>query len=70
MEDQHDRARLAALGPAHNTVQSERSIVLLSLFDGIGMVRVGVDDMLRQLGAPAVLRASYFVELRSDLGNA
>eukprot|EP00974_Lingulodinium_polyedra_P028729 2766353-Lingulodinium_polyedra.AAC.1 len=34
------------------------------------MVRVGVDDMLRQLGAPATLRASYFVELRSDLGNA
>eukprot|EP00974_Lingulodinium_polyedra_P089876 8713997-Lingulodinium_polyedra.AAC.1 len=34
------------------------------------MVRVGVDDMLRQLGAPTTLRASYFVELRSDLGNA
>eukprot|EP00974_Lingulodinium_polyedra_P093842 9093239-Lingulodinium_polyedra.AAC.1 len=70
MESQHDRAHLAALGPAHNTIQNERSIVLLSLFDGTGMVRVWVYDMLRQLGAPTVLRASYFVELRSDLGNA
>eukprot|EP00974_Lingulodinium_polyedra_P133274 11224961-Lingulodinium_polyedra.AAC.1 len=34
------------------------------------MVRVGVDDMLRQLGVPMVLRASYFAEINSDLGNA
>eukprot|EP00974_Lingulodinium_polyedra_P053169 5110321-Lingulodinium_polyedra.AAC.1 len=45
-------------------------MVLLSLFDGTGMVRVGVDDMLRRLGAPMVLRASYFAEINSGLANA
>eukprot|EP00974_Lingulodinium_polyedra_P050635 4870373-Lingulodinium_polyedra.AAC.1 len=70
VEDRHSDARAAVLGPAGSPTQNEHAMVLLSLFDGTGMVRVGVDDMLRQLGAPTILRASYFAEINSDLGNA
>eukprot|EP00974_Lingulodinium_polyedra_P004365 408606-Lingulodinium_polyedra.AAC.1 len=40
-----------------------RKIVLLSLFDGTGMARVGLDDLLRRIGAEDALHASFFVEI-------
>eukprot|EP00974_Lingulodinium_polyedra_P114666 11103923-Lingulodinium_polyedra.AAC.1 len=45
-------------------------MVLLSLFDGTGMARVGVDDLPRTLGAPNVLLASFYVEINSTLSGA
>eukprot|EP00974_Lingulodinium_polyedra_P064044 6186160-Lingulodinium_polyedra.AAC.1 len=45
-------------------------MVLLSLFDGTGMARVGVDDLLRTLGAPNILCASFYVEINSTFSRA
>eukprot|EP00974_Lingulodinium_polyedra_P006033 570907-Lingulodinium_polyedra.AAC.1 len=43
-------------GRPRGTGQPE--MVLLSLFDGSGMARVGIDDLLRRLRIPDALRAS------------
>eukprot|EP00974_Lingulodinium_polyedra_P070345 6806808-Lingulodinium_polyedra.AAC.1 len=46
------------------------AIVLLSLFDGSGMARVGLDDLLRRLQIPDALRASWFAEIDNTLATA
>ena len=43
-------------------------IYLLSLFDGIGMARLGVEQILYDLGLRAALAATWFVELDERLG--
>eukprot|EP00974_Lingulodinium_polyedra_P075065 7274128-Lingulodinium_polyedra.AAC.1 len=45
-------------------------MVLLSLFDGSGMARVGLDDLLRRLRIPDALRASWFAEMDNNLATA
>eukprot|EP00974_Lingulodinium_polyedra_P095240 9228233-Lingulodinium_polyedra.AAC.1 len=45
-------------------------MVLLSLFDGSGMARVGLDDLLRRLRIPDALRASWFAEVDNILATA
>eukprot|EP00974_Lingulodinium_polyedra_P111186 10753390-Lingulodinium_polyedra.AAC.1 len=37
---------------------AQPEMVLLSLFDGSGMARFGIDDLLRRLKIPDALRAS------------
>eukprot|EP00974_Lingulodinium_polyedra_P031937 3075856-Lingulodinium_polyedra.AAC.1 len=47
-----------------------RTVALLSLFDGTGMVRVGMEDLLRLVDARAALVASGFSELNRTLAHA
>ena len=63
---------VASQPPAVNTGHeaSARPIALLSLFDGTGMARVGMDDLLRMAGAPQALTSSTFVELNDELAHA
>eukprot|EP00974_Lingulodinium_polyedra_P066694 6456040-Lingulodinium_polyedra.AAC.1 len=43
--------------------RTPRTIALLSMFDGTGMVRLGLDDLLRRIDATGALVASGFAEL-------
>eukprot|EP00974_Lingulodinium_polyedra_P002062 193749-Lingulodinium_polyedra.AAC.1 len=42
--------------------RSPRPSVLLSLFDGAGMARIALDDLLRRPGAVGALAGSFFAE--------
>eukprot|EP00974_Lingulodinium_polyedra_P013273 1287674-Lingulodinium_polyedra.AAC.1 len=59
-----------ARGKARPGGAGPRPIVLLSLFDGTGMARAGVDDMLRSLQAPDALVGSFFAETNGELASA
>ena len=64
--------RMASQPPETNAGHeaSARPVALLSLFDGTGMARVGMDDLLRMAGAPQALTNSAFVELNDELAHA
>eukprot|EP00974_Lingulodinium_polyedra_P041953 4027776-Lingulodinium_polyedra.AAC.1 len=62
-------AHRAIVGPLPTDAGHGKHVVLLSLFDGTGMARAGVDDLLRTLGAPDVLRASFCVEINITLSR-
>ena len=47
-----------------------RSIALLSLFDGMGTARLGIDDLLGHLGRREALTHSWFVESDATLRQA
>ena len=51
-------------------VPGPRPVALLSLFDGTGMARLGLDDLLRMAGAPQALVCSAFAELDDELATA
>eukprot|EP00974_Lingulodinium_polyedra_P016528 1601949-Lingulodinium_polyedra.AAC.1 len=54
-------------GPA---AQVARAMILLSLFDGTGMARVGLDAILRMANAREVPVASFFAERDPRLAGA
>eukprot|EP00974_Lingulodinium_polyedra_P115580 11155886-Lingulodinium_polyedra.AAC.1 len=66
--------RALSLPPPANVPEADsgtsRTVALLSLFDGTGMVRVGMEDLLRLVDARAVLVASGFSELNRTLAHA
>eukprot|EP00974_Lingulodinium_polyedra_P063905 6171403-Lingulodinium_polyedra.AAC.1 len=41
--------------PAQPMTAAPRAIALLSLFDGTGMMRLGLDDLRRRIGATGAL---------------
>eukprot|EP00974_Lingulodinium_polyedra_P056708 5454774-Lingulodinium_polyedra.AAC.1 len=47
-----------------------RAIALLSLFDGTGIMRLGLDDLLWRIGATGALVASGFAELDPALAQS
>ena len=49
---------------------SLRPVALLSLFDGTGMARLGMDDMLRMAGSAGALVYSAFAEIDGVLATA
>eukprot|EP00974_Lingulodinium_polyedra_P023855 2309302-Lingulodinium_polyedra.AAC.1 len=55
-----------ARGEGRSRGAGKPEMVLLSLFDGSGMARVGTDDPLRRLRIPDALRASWFAELDNN----
>eukprot|EP00974_Lingulodinium_polyedra_P052645 5064390-Lingulodinium_polyedra.AAC.1 len=60
----------AAATAPHNPATPRRTITLLSLCDGTGMARVGLEDLLRMLNARGALTANYFSELDPALAEA
>ena len=64
--------RVASQPPAENAGHEAgaRPVALLSVFDGTGMARLGMDDLLRMAGAPQALTNSAFVELNDELAHA
>eukprot|EP00974_Lingulodinium_polyedra_P046032 4412416-Lingulodinium_polyedra.AAC.1 len=53
-----DEIRQMARGEGRPRGAGKPEMVLLSLFDGSGMARVGTDDLLRRLRIPDALKAS------------
>eukprot|EP00974_Lingulodinium_polyedra_P077452 7499575-Lingulodinium_polyedra.AAC.1 len=41
--------------PTQPMIRAPRAIALLSLFDGTGMMRLGLDDLLRRINATGAL---------------
>eukprot|EP00974_Lingulodinium_polyedra_P064126 6193643-Lingulodinium_polyedra.AAC.1 len=52
-----EEIRHMAQGQGQQSGATQPGMVLLSLFDGSGMARVGIDDLLRRLKIPDALRA-------------
>eukprot|EP00974_Lingulodinium_polyedra_P044521 4270648-Lingulodinium_polyedra.AAC.1 len=51
-------------------VRAPRAIALRSRFDGTGMMRLGLDDLLRRINATGALVANGFAELDPALAQS
>eukprot|EP00975_Prorocentrum_lima_P069040 12923961-Prorocentrum_lima.AAC.1 len=47
-----------------------RRIALVSIFDGAGIARIGLDDLIRHIGHTAALQLSYAIEIDVTLSSA
>eukprot|EP00969_Alexandrium_andersonii_P059335 2612997-Alexandrium_andersonii.AAC.1 len=66
-----EAARVASVVPRGVESRARRGrIALLSLFDGMGTARLGVEDVLRHAGQMDALAATGCVELDAGLSGA